>query len=107
MIKNPSLSISEVTQSYAATAEVPRTLVASSDWMTEVEMAAESASVNRAGCQRSNLASHPESIMDIASSIARSTPSYKTNTKVSETDSRKSHSPVGSMQTADQALKAI
>ena len=36
MIKNPSLSISEVTQSHAATAEVPRTPVASSDWMTDV-----------------------------------------------------------------------
>ena len=106
MIKNPSLSISEITQSHAATAEVPRTPVASSDWMTEVEIATDSASANTAGCQRSNLASHPESIMDIASSIARSTPCYKTNTRVSETDSGKSHSPVGSMQTTDQALKA-
>lgn len=43
--------------------------------------------------------------MDVASSIARSTPSYKTNTQVSETDSGKSHSPVGSMQTTDQAFK--
>ena len=104
-IKNPSLSISEVTQSHTATAEVPRTPVASSDWMTEVEMATDSASTNTAGCQRSNLASHPENIMDVASSIARSTPSYKTNTKVSETDSGKSHSSVGSMQTTDQAFK--
>ena len=70
MIKNPSLSISEITQSHAATAEVPRTPVASSDWMTEVEIATDSASASTAGCQRSNLASHPESIMDIASSIA-------------------------------------
>ncbi|KAM0793898.1 hypothetical protein BDR22DRAFT_895700 [Usnea florida] len=58
-------------------------------------MATDSASTNTAGYQRSNLASHPENILDVASSMARSTLSYKTNNKVSETDSGKSYSPVG------------
>ena len=81
IIKNPSLSTLELTQSYAATTEVPGTSIASKDRITEVQIMTNSISANTADYQRSNLVSHPESITDIISSIARSTLSYKTNTK--------------------------
>ena len=106
VIKSPSLPTLEFTQSRAATAEVRRTSVASSDGMTEVEMATGSASTSAAGHQRSNLASHPESTMNIASSTARSTPSCKANTKASKTESGKSSSLRVSMQATDQVLIA-
>ena len=54
LVKSSSLSFSEVTQSHAATAEMSRTLVASSDGTTEVEMATASASKNAADHQPSN-----------------------------------------------------
>ena len=45
--------------------------------------------------------------MNIASSTARSMPSYKTNTKASQTDSGKSSSPEDSMQITDKALITV
>lgn len=65
-IKNPSLSTGEFTQSHAATIEVPGTSIPSKDRITEVQMATDSASAKSADYQRSNLACHPESTMDIA-----------------------------------------
>ena len=107
VIKSPSLSTSKFTQSHAATAELRRSPVASSDGMTELEMITDSASTNAAGYQRSNPANHPESTMNIASSAARSTPSScKANTKASKTNSGKSSSLGVSMQTTDEALIA-
>ena len=82
-----------------------RTLVVSGNWMTEVKMITNSVSINTARYQRLNLTSYLENIMDIVSSIARSTPSYKTNIKVSETDSGKSYSSVDSMQIVDFAFE--
>ena len=81
MIKNPSLSTLEFTQSYATTTEISGTSIASKDRMTEVQITTDSVYANTADYQRSHLASYPESIMDIASSMARSTLSYYTNTK--------------------------
>ena len=81
--KDPSLSTLKFIQSHAATIEVPGTSIPSKDRITEVQMATDSASAKSADHQRSNLACHPESTMDIASSTARSMPFYETNTKAS------------------------
>lgn len=82
-MKNPSMPILKSTQAHTATAEISR---------TPVEMTGHSALTARN--QLSLLPSHQDSTTRyIISKIARTTPSRKTNTKVSQPDPEKIHSP--------------